>query len=749
MPILYASSAKKKRKGALWAAALWTLAAAAGLFLACVVYLPSPPGWIGQALRGRLLSAFGGAAYLLPLLAVYGMLARFRSGGPGRWTLAAGSALLLFSAAFLLENLGALFKTDAWGGGLGFRIAAVARTPFGQSGSFILSMAACLLGLQVLFGVSWAKLIVSTVKLAVEDYRGWVRSRRELRDMVQQAALRPKAPKTAGIAEVPIQARETVVEPKPEPAAQKTPAGPSEGDGSAAPKPKRKGADPAHTTAPRAALWRLPSLELLSPRRPGAPSGRPSEEEIREAVEKLDKTLASFQIDARVGGISPGPVITQYEVVPAPGVTVNSITARADDIALAMKARGIRMIAPIPGKSAIGIEIPNRSCATVTLREVLESPAIAANPAPLAFALGLSSDGTPLAADLGAMPHILVAGATNSGKSVFVHALITSILFRRRPDEVKFLLIDPKRIELSQYDGIPHLYDPKTSCKDVSVVTSAKDASKSLKALVRVMERRYEKFQQYRARDIAAFNEEAARRGEPEEFRILVVIDELADLMVVAKDVVEDSVQRLTQMARAVGIHIVLATQRPSVDVITGVIKANLPSRVAMRVASEVDSKVILDTCGAKSLLGRGDMLYLSPGQDLQRIQGCFISSQETADVVLDLRGKGAPDYPTPETAGSIGEADLSKFNVEPLEFLQALKLVLERRRVSQDLLKSQFGSSARATNLLSLLEIKGFIFKPEGSNRWEIYFDKIEDYLRTNGGPASGGQSPDTGGTP
>jgi S-DNA-T family DNA segregation ATPase FtsK/SpoIIIE len=369
----------------------------------------------------------------------------------------------------------------------------------------------------------------------------------------------------------------------------------------------------------------------------------------------------------------------------------------------------------------------------VTLREILESSAITAEHPPLRFALGLTCDGKPISADLQAMPHLLVAGATNSGKSVFMHSLILSILCRARPDEVKFLLIDPKRLELTFYEGIPHLFDPTKPAEQVSVITSPKEAAKSLQALVRLMERRYEEFQILGVRNIDAYNKEAEVRGMPRSHFIVVVIDELADLMLVATDSVEDSIQRLTQMARAVGIHLVLATQRPSVDVITGVIKANLPCRVALQVITKIDSKVILDTSGAEALQGKGDLLYLSAGaQKPERCQGAFVSESETNAIVAHLRAQGKPDYAALETTAHQDIAkDLTSLGVEPLEFSQALKLVLERRRVSQDLLKSQFGSSARATNLLSALEVKELIHKPDGSNRWEIHFDQIEDYLR------------------
>ncbi len=732
----FASSKKKRRSGSpsLLPAARRIAAGCLTLFLAWSVFLPGASGAMGTSIHDSLTQAFGGAGYLIPLLAAYGLWWRWRSeGSAGLLTLLFGSALLLASSSTFLGEAGSLFDKASWGGILGAAAASFLRSAVGRAGSFLLSGGGWILGAQLLFGLSPVKVLSSALRLIVEDYRGWQKGRRDLKDLLG-AAQRVAPAETEGMAPAPAAAKSE------KPLAPPAILG---GGNGTAPSPPEPAAEPPHPKPPKTARaparpggkggYALPSLDLLAARKSGASTGRPSDEEVASAVSSLEAALKSFEIDARVSGICPGPVITRYEVSPGAGVTVSSIVARSNDIALATRARGIRMIAPIPGKAAIGIEIPNRAPATVTLREVLQSPELASHSSPLAFALGLSSEGAPLCANLAAMPHLLVAGATNSGKSVMVHSLIASILFKRRPDEVKFLLIDPKRIELSLYEGIPHLYDPKMPAKDVRVITNAKEAAKSLKALVRVMEGRYERFQAYRARDIAAFNEEAAARGEDGVFHIVVVIDELADLMVVARDVVEDSIQRLTQMARAVGIHIVLATQRPSVDVITGVIKANLPTRIALRVASKVDSKVILDSVGAEALQGRGDMLFLSPGADLARIQGCFVSSSEIGALVNDLRGKGTPEYATLDTVGAVGEADLSQFGVEPLEFTQALKLVLERKRVSQDLLKSQFGSSARATNLLSLLEVKGFIFKPENSNRWEIYFDKIEDYLRSN----------------
>jgi S-DNA-T family DNA segregation ATPase FtsK/SpoIIIE len=328
------------------------------------------------------------------------------------------------------------------------------------------------------------------------------------------------------------------------------------------------------------------------------------------------------------------------------------------------------------------------------------------------------------------MPHLLIAGATGAGKSVCVHALISSILYRMGPDQVKFTLIDPKRLELPSYSQIPHLYDPRVPPANAEVITNSKQAAKALIRLVKVMEYRYDQFAKANVRNIESYNEKQKAKGLPPEYYLVVIIDELADLMITSPKEVEDSVQRLAQMARAVGIHLVLATQRPSVDVITGVIKANLPARIALRVASSTDSRVIIDTIGADCLLGKGDMLFLPPAQpDPIRIQGAYVSEKEVENLVNHVKQYGMPNYADLFSSGSALEFAVED-KKEMKDLLEALKLVLERRRVSQDLLKAHFGSSARATNILSLMEVKQFIVKPEGTNRWEINFDMIEEFL-------------------
>ena len=732
-----------KRKEGVGALAFRFIAIAAVLYLSWLVVVPaSLSGEMGGLLSGKIFAIFGYADYLLPLFLIHGLFVYVKEAKRGGWIVTAlASALSVLAACALLS----IVAPAEFGGRLGAALAGNIAFQLGPVGAGILSVVALCFGLQLVFGIKWGQVASELLKVVAADYKEWQRTRTELSLQISaataaetkknaQKAGAVAAPAVNGAPKEPIKPVD-VTKPLEKIVPREIKSEPPKA-ARAVQSEARADAPPAPKDSPYA-NYKLPSLELLNPPPPAENRGKPTEAEIQAAIASLETALKNFDIEARVTGYAPGPVITRYELSPAPGVKVSSIVALENDIALAMRAKGIRIIAPIPGKAAVGIEIPNARPAMVVLRELLESPqAVPADAPLLTFGLGLAADGMPKGADIQKMPHLLVAGATNSGKSVAIHSMILSILFRARPDEVKFMMIDPKRLELTFYDGIPHLFDPTQAADKVSVVTNPKDASKSLLALVRLMEKRYEKFQLYGVRNIDSFNKEADKRGQPREFFIVVVIDELADLMLVASDTVEDSIQRLTQMARAVGIHLILATQRPSVDVITGVIKANLPARLALQVISKIDSKVILDSSGAETLQGKGDLLYLAAGaQKPERCQGAYVSEEEINRLAAYLKTQGKPDYPVLETMAAKGGAaeDLATLGVEPLEFSQALKLVLERRRVSQDLLKSQFGSSARATNLLSALEVKELIHKPEGSNRWEIHFDQIEDYLRTH----------------
>ncbi|MCM2303875.1 MAG: DNA translocase FtsK [Elusimicrobia bacterium] len=745
----YRSAAKAtkgtKRKDILPSAIRWVAFFLGAVYLGWALAFPAYSGKIGQGLSEFFFRHFGVGAYLLPVFLFNGLLQHvLRGKSSGGMVTSIASFCGLLAGTALSAQIGGWMGMDTLlsGGTAGAAIGGVLTSGMGEVGAFLLGLGAFLFALQVCFEIRWSAVAQTFAKLLAEDYSEWTKARSEMK------ALKAKAPSQAEAArskskdaKLPERPKEPESVPPPKAVDTReikplngTPKLVVDKDS----KLKAVEGERIAPAPPTAAYkdYKLPSLELLSLPSDARKRGKPTEEEIAQAVADLERTLKSFDIDARVSGYSPGPVITRYEISPAPGVKVSSIVALENDIALAMRAKGIRIVAPIPGKAAVGIELPNPRQAAVVLREILQSEAIPASAPLLSFGLGLSASGEPVAADIAKMPHVLVAGATGSGKSVLIHSMVMSILFRARPDEVKFVMIDPKRTELTFYEGIPHLFDPMVEPARVSVITNPKDAAKALKALLSLMEKRYERLQLHGQRNIEGYNAMADKKGLPREFYVVVIIDELADLMLIAGDIVEDAIQRLTQMARAVGIHMVLATQRPSVDVITGVIKANLPSRIALQVISKIDSKVILDGSGAESLQGRGDLLYLSSGaQKPERCQGAFVSEDEIRGLVDYLKTQGKPDYPMLETMAVKGgaAADLSQFGVEPLEFSQALKLIIERRRISQDLLKSQFGSSARATNILSALEVKEFIHKPEGTNRWEIRFDTIEDYMKVH----------------
>jgi S-DNA-T family DNA segregation ATPase FtsK/SpoIIIE len=361
-----------------------------------------------------------------------------------------------------------------------------------------------------------------------------------------------------------------------------------------------------------------------------------SREELQDNAETLRRKLQDFEVDGRIVQVSPGPIITSYEFEPAPGIKVSQVVNRADDLALALKAASVRIVGPIPGRGTVAVEVPNAEAATVYLREIFMSAEFAESRGKLPLALGKDVTGAPVVADLATMPHLLVAGATGSGKSVGLNSMICSILYKTTPAEVRFLMIDPKRLELSVYENIPHLLAP--------VVTDAKEAAARLRWIVGKMDERYKTLQAKQVRNIEGYNKEVA----PEE-RLpywVVVVDELADLMMVSAGEVQTSLVRLAQIARAVGIHLIVATQRPSVDVVTGLIKANFPTRIAFQVASKVDSRTVLDGNGAEQLLGRGDMIFVPPGANRQmRVHGAWVSDDEVKAVCEFLRKQGQAVY--------------------------------------------------------------------------------------------------------
>lgn len=469
-------------------------------------------------------------------------------------------------------------------------------------------------------------------------------------------------------------------------------------------------------TAKESLDYKLPTINLFAPDKPKNQSKE--KRIVRDNIKILEETFASFGIKAAVERAEIGPSVTKYEVKPAVGVRVNRISNLADDLALALAAKDVRIEAPIPGKSLVGIEVPNSEVATVTFRELWEQSKTDASKL-LEIPLGKAVNGSVRSFDLAKMPHLLVAGSTGSGKSVAVNGIIASILMKARPDEVKFMMVDPKMVELSVYNDIPHLLIP--------VVTNPRKASRALQKVVDEMENRYELFSKVGARNIAGYNAKVAEYNAQSEYKqvplplIVVIVDELADLMMVASKEVEDAIIRLGQKARAAGIHMILATQRPSVDVISGLIKANVPSRIAFAVSSGTDSRTILDENGAEKLLGRGDMLFKPIDENHPvRLQGSFISDEDVERIVAFVKNQAEADYDDSFDPGEVSESDLdtsgSDDEGDPL-FEEAKALVIETQKASASMIQRRLSVGFnRATRLMEELEAAGVIGPAEGT---------------------------------
>ena len=469
-------------------------------------------------------------------------------------------------------------------------------------------------------------------------------------------------------------------------------------------------------TAKESLDYKLPTINLFAPDKPKNQSKE--KRIVRDNIKILEETFASFGIKAAVERAEIGPSVTKYEVKPAVGVRVNRISNLADDLALALAAKDVRIEAPIPGKSLVGIEVPNSEVATVTFRELWEQSKTDASKL-LEIPLGKAVNGSVRSFDLAKMPHLLVAGSTGSGKSVAVNGIIASILMKARPDEVKFMMVDPKMVELSVYNDIPHLLIP--------VVTNPRKASRALQKVVDEMENRYELFSKVGARNISGYNAKVAEYNAQSEYKqvplplIVVIVDELADLMMVASKEVEDAIIRLGQKARAAGIHMILATQRPSVDVISGLIKANVPSRIAFAVSSGTDSRTILDENGAEKLLGRGDMLFKPIDENHPvRLQGSFISDEDVERIVAFVKNQAEADYDDSFDPGEVSESDLDTGGGDdegdPL-FEEAKALVIETQKASASMIQRRLSVGFnRATRLMEELEAAGVIGPAEGT---------------------------------
>ncbi|NQS99997.1 MAG: DNA translocase FtsK [Candidatus Omnitrophica bacterium] len=473
--------------------------------------------------------------------------------------------------------------------------------------------------------------------------------------------------------------------------------------------------------------YNLPTLDLLT--LPPPLEDRQINDDLEANSRVLEATLRDFNVETRVTEVTRGPVITRYEIEPAPGVKIHRIVELGDDIALAMKAFSVRIVAPIPGKSRVGVEVPNSQSVLVYLREILSGSGFQHSKSKLTLALGKDISGEPLITDLADMPHLLIAGTTGAGKTVCVNSIITSMLFNASPDEIKFVMVDPKMVELAIFNDLPHLLCP--------VLTEPKKVAAALAWVVNEMEDRYRLLAKIGARNIDLYNQKISAKIEDEPLEkmpyIIIIIDELADLMVVVSQAVENAITRLAQLSRAVGIHLILATQRPSVDVITGVIKANFPARISFRVASKVDSRTVLDMNGADKLLGKGDLLFLKPGQHKPvRAQGTLISDADIEKIVGFIKAQRPSAYnqqllAAQEKKNTVGK----KFEKDEL-FDEAIKVIMQTKQASVSMLQRRLGLGyTRAARLIDMMEEEGIVGPYRGSKPREILIESEDGYIQ------------------
>lgn len=727
---------------------------------------PNACGPVGAAWATLLVWIFGrAAAFGVALLCLVWGWNRLRAHKAGPLVIRSLLGALLVFELCTLAGLGFAAAGQSedvqrtWAGAWGFAGALALASALGKVGSWVVAgtlFAVTLLAASEL-GFHWIARLArrAVVDPAVGLGTAWGEWR-EARGRQERGRPKPQAkprearpsPAPAREAEAKEQAERPRISQPPRPLDQldlPPPVGQRPESKPKAKEPKPKPAPPAAgDEKPREVPTEaFPSLSLLS--QPLQLEDIVTTEELQTEAELLVAKLADFDIQGRVTEIHPGPVVTTFEFEPAPGVKVSQIVSREDDLAMALRAQRIRILAPIPGKAAVGVEIPNRRRRTVYLREVLTSSQYEVSTAALKVPLGVDVVGQPFVADLTKMPHLLVAGATGSGKSVCLNAIITGLLYQHGPETLQFVMVDPKMLELSLYNGIPHLVFP--------VMTEAKKASRALRSAVAEMEKRYKLMAKCGARNIAGYNEKVTAGLVPAEFDerrdkevpppklpyLVVVVDELADLMLTAPQEIEEPVARLAQMARAVGIHLLLATQRPSVDVITGVIKANFPSRMAFQVASKTDSRTVLDMNGAENLLGNGDMLFMPAGKpEPYRIHGAYVSEDETTRVVDFWKAKAVPGAPVPMATDMAaadseeeGGDDEASFDDELIR--EAARLVVSHQQGSTSLLQRRLKVGySRAGRLMDQLEQLGVVGPFQGSKARDVLVDErwLEDNL-------------------
>jgi S-DNA-T family DNA segregation ATPase FtsK/SpoIIIE len=699
---------KKKRKGKVKSEQHSELIGlglvALGLFLATILYL----GWNGGTIGGGTANAFtaviGGAAYAAPVVLVaVGALMVARSELVDVRPFRTGLAVTSFA---LLMTLG-----SARGGAIGEGLAKLFGLLLGATGTTILGVLALVIGVLLLSGASAGALLRRSGHAVKRAHKRARHARARTPQLQPEPArvipLRQPEPPVDAVHDFP-----DVVGPSHPPPLLIEPEVPDD--------------DPDQPSLFDVASmesvkeYRLPDREILH-RSP--PANELSADVSERTAAALVQTLSHFGIDATIVGQISGPRVTRYELKLAPGTKVAKVAALKDDLSYALATTEIRILAPIPGKQAVGVELPNLQPNLVTLGDIFDD--LPSTASPLAVWLGKDISGSAVWTDLARMPHLLIAGTTGSGKSGCINTILTSVLLRSTPDDVRMILIDPKRIELGFYESIPHLLTP--------VVSSPKQAAAALANVVSEMERRYEKLSVLRARNLAEANRSLRQRGEDTMPYLLVVIDELADLMMISPQEVEDAVIRLAQKSRAVGVHLVLATQRPSVDVITGMIKANVPSRIAFAVSSQTDSRVILDQAGAESLLGQGDMLFKPLGTSrLQRVQGAYVSEEEIALVVEQCRSQREQELDEsllelPEVFEEDGDGEGDDFDPDEDPLLEkAIEVVVQTQTASVSLLQRRLRVGyTRAGRLIDMLERRGIISGYEGSKPRRVLVDE------------------------
>ncbi len=680
---------------------------ALGVFLASILYLGWGGGMVGGWIADGFMAAIGAATYVAPVaFIVVGSLMVARSALVDVSPFRTGLAVTTFG---LLAALG-----SAHGGAVGSGLQGIFGILVGATGTTIIGILALVIGALLLSGASAGALVRRSGHAVRRAHTRARRARPLEHEHIEPAPVIPLRAALEPPVDVVHDFPDVVSESQPrllvEPVSTEDPDQPSLFD---------VGTIENHEE------YRLPDRGILR-RSPAA--NEVSGDVAERTAAALVQTLKHFGIDATISGQISGPRVTRYELQLAPGTKVSKVAALKDDLSYALATTEIRILAPIPGKQAVGVEIPNLSPNLVTLGDIFDD--LPATASPLAVWLGKDISGTAVWTDLARMPHLLIAGTTGSGKSGCINTMLTSVLLRSTPDEVRMILIDPKRIELGFYETIPHLLTP--------VVSSPKQASAALTNVVAEMERRYEQLSVLRARNLAEANRTLRQRGEQTLPYLLVVIDELADLMMTTPQTVEDAVIRLAQKSRAVGIHLVLATQRPSVDVITGMIKANVPSRIAFAVSSQTDSRVILDAAGAESLLGQGDMLFKPLGTSrLQRVQGAYVSEEEIALVVSQCGNQREQELDEsllelPEPFAEDVDEDDGEFDPDEDALLEkAIDIVVQTQTASVSLLQRRLRVGyTRAGRLIDMLERRGIISGYEGSKPRRVLVENTEQIV-------------------